>query len=243
MGMESKRLVQRKSAPKRFIFTFFLIIITTSAAAGQSYYVTRPDALVMGHGQYSVSMHLAPNGGLLAGVNVGFFERLQIGLAWGGENIIGSGRIQWYNLPGAEIKVSILNEQQFPLSLAVGFNSQDPVWARYINPAGFFLVAGRNLYAGWVGFDLAVGGGYDILSQEDWHLYAVAGLKLGESFRMAPELVVYPDPWMADVLNLGISARWELYPGTGIDFMITDLLEPWDVGWTRSVRFQITQEF
>lgn len=241
--MESKRLVHRKSAPKRFLFVLLLVFITASAAAGQSYYVARPDPAVLGHGHYAVAMHLAPNGGLLASINVGFFERLQIGLAWGGENIIGSGRIQWYNLPGAEIKVAILKEESFPLSLTAGFNSQDPVWSRYLNPAGFYLVTGKSLSAGWVGFDLAVGGGYDILSEEDWHLYAVTGLRLGESFRITPELVVYPDPWIADPLNLGIAARWELTPGTGLDFMITDLLEPWEYGWTRSVRFQITQEF
>jgi len=196
-----------------------------------------------------VGLHLVPNGGLLASVRVGFFDRFQIGLSYGGGNIIGTGQIDWYNLPGVQAKVNILDEYNFPLSWAVGFDSQDPVWSVDINQAGFYTVVSKELVMGWVAFDLAFGLGYDVLDENAFHLYAVPGVVIGEVFSIYPEMTVYPQrepDYGEHVLNFGLGLGWEIYEGTGAQFLIADILSGFDEdeeGFTRTLRFQITQEF
>jgi hypothetical protein len=246
--MDHERFVPKRPKTKRFIVVSLLLLATICVTFGQSYYVHRPDARVMNHGSYGVGLHLAPGGGLLLGLSVGFFDRLQIGLSYGGGNIIGSGPIEWYPLPpGVEVKVVILDEYSFPLSLAIGFDSQEPVGSNLpesskVNPAGIYLVAGKLIPVGWVAFDLALGAGYDLVAENAFHLYAVSGLIIGEAFSITPELTVYPQR-DEDIVNLGLSFKWEIYEGTGAEFLLADILNGPATGWTRSVRFQITQEF
>ena len=240
--MNRKRFTPENPQAKRPIFIPLLLLAMGCVAFGQSY-VHRPDARVASHGSYGVGLHLAPGGGLLAGLSVGFFDRFQIGLSYGGGNIIGSGPIEWYPLPpGVQVKVAILDETSFPLSLAVGFDSQDPVGSVDINQAGFYLVAGKLIPAGWVWFDLGLGAGYDLLNENVFHLHAVSGVRLGYAFSLTPELTVYPQR-DTSVVNLGIALGWEIYEGTGAEFLLADILTGPVEGWTRSVRFQITQEF
>ncbi len=191
---------------------------------------------------------MAPGGGLLLSLGAGFFNHLQVNVSYGGGNIIGSGPINWYPLPpGVHIKFAILDELQSPLSLAIGFDSQNPVGSvgREVNPAGIYLVAGKKFEAGWTAFDLALGGGYDLMTNDTWHLYTVSDVWLGEAFHFGPELTVYParNNTAARVLNLGFSFKWEIFKGTSADFLLADLLNSFNEGWTRSLRFQITQEF
>lgn len=236
------RFVQKYFAAKRFLFPLFLFFLLASAADAQGYYVTRPDPRVLGHGSYNVSLHLVPNGGLLLGLKVGFFERLQIGLTYGGDNIIGAGPIYLYNFPGVQAKVAVLKEPELPLSLAVGFDSQNSVWSEQVNQPGAYLVIGKQIPVGWLEFDLAMGAGYDFLTQwgwRGWHLYAVPSIILGDAFNITPELVVYPEYG----INLGMAAGWQITKGTGIEFCLSDMFADVDPNWTRSVRFQLTQEF
>jgi hypothetical protein len=229
----------------RCIYSLLLLLAAASIVSAQSYCVHRPDARVMPHGSYGVGLHLAPGGGLLAGLSVGFFDRFQIGLSYGGGNIIGSGPIGWYPIPpnpGVQAKVAIFDEYNFPLALAIGFDSQNPVGSVNVNQAGFYLVAGKEIPAGWMAFDLALGAGYDMIDEQAFHLYAVSGLVFGDVFSITPELTVYPQR-QVDVLNLGLSFEWEIYEGTGAEFLLADLLTDPAEGWTRSIRFQITQEF
>ena len=180
--MDHKRFVPKRPKAKRPIFILLLLLATICVVFGQSYYVHRPDARVMNHASYGVGLHLAPDGGLLLGLSVGFFDRFQIGLSYGGGNIIGSGPIEWYPLPpGVQTKVAILDEYSFPLSLAIGFDSQEPVGSdpqesTDVNPAGIYLVAGKLIPAVWVAFDLALGTGYDLVDERAFHFYAVSGL-------------------------------------------------------------------
>ncbi|NLI98775.1 hypothetical protein GX441_08995 [bacterium] len=236
------RFVQKNHAAKRLLFFAIFFFCSASAAFGQDYYVTRPDPRVLGHGSYNVSLHLVPNGGLLLGLKVGFFERLQIGLTYGGSNIIGAGDIDLYSFPGVQAKVAILKEPELPLSLAVGFDSQNSVWSEQVNQPGAYLVLGKEIPLGWLAFDLAFGAGYDFLNQwgwRGWHVYAAPSIILGQAFNITPELVVYPEYG----INLGMSAGWQITKGTGIEFCLSDMFAETDPNWTRSVRFQLTQEF
>jgi hypothetical protein len=63
--------------------------------------------------------------GLLTGVNVGLSERFNIGLAYGGEGILGySSRVRWNELPGVLVKYRLFEEGVATPALAVGFDNQ-----------------------------------------------------------------------------------------------------------------------
>lgn len=249
--MKHSRFVQILVATKRFLFLSLILLGTAPAVQGQSYYVHRPDPRVSEHGSYGVSLHLAPNGGLLLGLGVGFFNRFQIGLSYGGENIIGSGPIDWYDLPpGVRVKVAIVDEHATPLSLAIGFDSQDAVGSVDVNQAGFYLAAGKKFHLGWITFDPGLGAGYDILDEEAFHLYVATGVIFADVFHFIPELTVYPQrdgtPEQGKVLNVGLAVKWSIVEGMSAEFLLADIitgLTEEDAGWTRSLRFQLTQEF
>jgi len=64
-------------------------------------------------------------GGLLPGVRVGLGDRFNIGLAYGGDGIIGySPRVRWNDLPGVLIKYRIIEEGVAAPALAIGFDNQ-----------------------------------------------------------------------------------------------------------------------
>jgi len=63
--------------------------------------------------------------GLLPGVNVGLTDRLNIGIAYGGEGIIGYSRdVRWNRLPGILVKYRLFEEGIIVPALAVGFDNQ-----------------------------------------------------------------------------------------------------------------------
>jgi hypothetical protein len=72
--------------------------------------------------------YASPDGygsGLLAGVNVGLSDRFNIGIAYGGEGILGySTDVQWNKLPGVLVKYRLIEEGVAIPALAVGFDNQ-----------------------------------------------------------------------------------------------------------------------
>ncbi|MBD3285407.1 hypothetical protein GF359_03195 [candidate division WOR-3 bacterium] len=247
--------VQAGARPFLITITLFSMLLISFGHA-ESYYLHRPDPSVNLHGEYTVGLHIFPQGGLTASLCVGFFDRFQIGLSYGGENIVGSGRINWSNRPGIQLKVAVLDEEIYrnPLSLAVGFDSQEPPGSNLraedeVGSPGFYLVAGRLFNTGIIGFDIGMGAGYEIFDEDQnedpLHFYAVSGLVIADVFTMTPELTVYPqrNPDDESVLNLGLGFKWDVYDGLKLEFLLADLLTGMDEGWTRSLRFQTTQEF
>jgi hypothetical protein len=91
------------------------------------------------HFDVSFRVYASPdwNGcGLLPGVNVGLTNRLNIGLAYGGEGIIGySSHVRWNELPGVLVKYRLFEEGIVAPALSLGFDNQ-----------GYGGLAGEALY-------------------------------------------------------------------------------------------------
>lgn len=119
------------------------------------YGVDMPTAGVLHRGQYAFDAHMFRNGGLMLGVSVGIFDRMMIGLSYGGTNIIGIGSVQWQGAPGVTVKYRVIEESVLP-AFTLGFESQGT--EGYVNSAnrftikspGFYVAASKN-YA-WFGF-------------------------------------------------------------------------------------------
>lgn len=109
-----------------------------------------PTAGILEKGYVGVTVDVIPVGVVTSKIEVGVFENFSFGISYGGSNIIGTGRIDWYKLPGVNVRYRIIDETQSLPALAVGFDSQgkgkyDDQLDRFeIKSPGFFAAVAKN---------------------------------------------------------------------------------------------------
>ncbi len=112
--------------------------------------VDLPSAGILEKGYVGVALDVLPYGVLISKIEVGVFENFSFGISFGGENIIGSGQISWYKLPGVNVRARIINETESLPALTLGFDSQGKglyfdSYKRYeIKSPGFYAAAAKN---------------------------------------------------------------------------------------------------
>lgn len=140
---------------------YFAIVVLFSAHGLQARQfgemVDFPTAGTMSRGSYAIDMRMQPVGGLLLGLSFGMFDRLDLGISYGGDNIIGYGSPNWNPSPGVHAKYRFWDESYWFPAIAVGFNNQGyGPWcgSRYLTRSpGFFGVASKNYrFLGTLGF-------------------------------------------------------------------------------------------
>jgi hypothetical protein len=188
--------------------------------------------------------------GLLAGLNVGLTNRLNIGLAYGGEGIIGySHRVWWNGLPGILVKYRLFEERFLTPALAVGFDNQGyggqarEVWYGYdgyvYKSPGFFIALSKNyimLRAVQIGLHGTVNYSLEELGDVTWPNLA-GGIDIGindeltlvTEYNLAFDDVTGSgnDTYYAlphrGILNIGL--RWAFTENFLIEFDMADILE------------------
>lgn len=126
------------------------------------YLIDVPTAGIIPHGGLALDLDFFQNGGLLTGLSVGLFNRLVLGISYGGANLIGTDAPVWNKSPGFAIKLRLVEESQFIPAIGLGFDSQGKEFYvdrldRYaIKSMGFYAVASKN-YEAWG--DLSFHGG------------------------------------------------------------------------------------
>ncbi len=122
----------------------------TSAKYEYRNLIDLPTAGILQKGNVGVSTDLMPFGVLVSKIEVGVFDNVSFGISYGGANIIGSGKVNMYNLPGVNFRVRIWNEDQILPAFTLGFDSQgkglySDEYNRYqIKSPGFFIAASKN---------------------------------------------------------------------------------------------------
>lgn len=110
--------------------------------------VDYPTAGTRERGSYAIDMRMQPVGGLLLGFSFGLFDRLNLGISYGGDNIIGYGSPNWNPQPGVQVKYRFWDESYWFPAMALGFNNQGyGPWcgSRYLTKSpGFYAVASKN---------------------------------------------------------------------------------------------------
>lgn len=104
-----------------------------------------PTAGILQKGQAAVSMNLLPYGSMMTKVEVGVFQNFSFGISYGGENLIGTGNINWYKLPGINVKVRIMDETFVIPAVSLGFDSQGK--GRYLNEFDRYEIKSPGFYA------------------------------------------------------------------------------------------------
>ncbi len=196
-----------------------------------------PTAGMLARGSYVTGIRLYPNGGVLGELKIGLSDRFYLGVSFGGENIIGEGKINWNPEPGLQFAYRIIDENIVLPAVAVGYNSQGfgpylKDLKRYtIKSRGFYAVASKN-YA-FLG-DLSFHGGINYsLEREDGD--SDANLFAGIMKSLNPDLTLLAEYDFAindnNINSLGsgkgylnIGVRWLFASRLSIQFQLKNVL-------------------
>lgn len=95
-------------------------------------------------GWADVELRFAGGGGVLGDITLGLFSRLWMGIAYGGEGIIGYQKPRWNPLPGVHMNFRLLNESSLLPALAFGFTNQG--YGRWLEEVERYQYRARGFY-------------------------------------------------------------------------------------------------
>ncbi|MCH7827162.1 MAG: YjbH domain-containing protein [Bacteroidetes bacterium] len=149
----------------KFVFLISLIFSTIHYCQGSAgvdakfeyrSLIDMPTAGILEKGFVGVTTDIMPNGVIIEKLEVGVFDNISFGISYGGSNIIGSGKINWYKFPGINFRARIINESNTFPAISVGFDSQgkgtySDLSSRYeIKSPGFYAAVSKNF--SFIGF-------------------------------------------------------------------------------------------
>jgi len=189
---------------KLLFFSFLFIVqinLLAQGYAGESAkfeyrnLIDMPAAGILEKGYVGVTNNILPEGVVISKLEVGVFENVSFGISYGGANIIGSGKPDWYNLPGVNIRFRLLNESiNFP-ALTLGFDSQGK-GLEYENPdryqiksPGFFASASKNFqFLGYLSLHATANYSFEKNDGDNFLNFKLGAEKtIGESFSLVSE--------------------------------------------------------
>ena len=99
---------------------------------------------VLEKGYVGVGIDVMPMGVLISSIEVGVFNNFSFGISYGAENVIGSGNIDFYPLPGVYAKGRIFDEDEMLPAIAIGFDSQGK--GKYVDSLNRFQIKSPGLF-------------------------------------------------------------------------------------------------
>lgn len=233
---------------KKSVAIFFFLLISnflhaqgtggTNAKFEYRSLIDIPTAGILAKGYSGVTLNVMPYGVVITKLEVGVFDGFSFGISYGGANIIGTGTINWYKLPGINVRARIVDETQTLPAITIGFDSQgkgsyNRDLDRYqLKSPGFFAAASKNFeFLGYlslhsvvnyslerddadkdlnlgIGFEKTIGGKVSLVGEYDFAVNDNTGLALGKG---------------NGYLNLGI--RWSVGDGLTLGMDLRDMLE------------------
>lgn len=224
-----------------FVFVIPILGQGTSGSSAKYEYRTlidMPTAGILNRGFSAITLDVMPYGVVVSKIEVGVFDGISFGISYGGDNIIGTGKINWYKLPGINIRARIIDESEALPAFTVGFDSQgkgffDKDLNRYeIKSSGFFVASSKNFEI--LGY-LSVHGtiNYSLEredSDKDLNLSIGAEKTLGAKFSVIAEYnVAFNDNHDLSLgkgngyLNMGV--RWSVGDGLTLGLNLRDILK------------------
>jgi hypothetical protein len=229
-----------------YICSFFLLcgLLSAQGSGGTSAkyeyrsLIDLPTAGILQKGVSAVSLDVMPGGVVISKIEVGVFNGVSFGISYGGSNVIGTGVIDWYKLPGINIRTRIIDENQTLPAVTVGFDSQgkgayDAQLERYqLKSPGFFAATSKNFeFLGYlslhgvinyslerqdgdkdldigVGFEKTIGAKISLIGEYDFAANDNTGSAFGKG---------------NGYLNMGL--RWSVGEGLTLGLDLRDLLD------------------
>jgi hypothetical protein len=139
---------------KKAILTALVLITVCGTGMAQDSFsrmmVDSPTAGLIPRGSYSFGVRVSQGGGMLGELDLGIFERFELGFSYGGMNIVGSGDIHWNPRVEFQAKYRLIDETVGFPAIAIGYDSQGygayhKELERYdIKSMGFYGVLSKN---------------------------------------------------------------------------------------------------
>ncbi|MDY0083888.1 MAG: hypothetical protein RBR74_11960 [Ignavibacteriaceae bacterium] len=232
----------------KYSFSIFVLItglIFAQGTAGENakyeyrYLIDMPAAGIMERGTVGITTELLPLGTLIEKVEAGIFNSISIGLSYGGTNIIGTGKPEWYPFPpGVNLRFRVMDETILIPAITHGFDTQGK--GEYykdekrfaVKAPGIFAAASKNFsMLGYLSLHGTVN--YSVLEDKDGdnfvNIMIGAEKTLGSSFSVLFEYNFAFNDNSTDkfgegkgYMNFGI--RWSIAPGVTAGFDLRDLL-------------------
>ena len=117
----------------------------TSGGKEPRYLVDVPTAGMLAQGTVGLDIDFFQEGGLLVGITVGIFNRLSLGVSYGGSKFIGAEKATMNSVPGANVKLRLIEENTALPAVALGFDSQGR--EGYIKELDRYNIKSPGLYA------------------------------------------------------------------------------------------------
>ena len=115
-----------------------------------------PTANMLPRGSFDFDFRAYPKGGIFAAVDIGLTNWFMLGVAYGGENILGEGGVNWNPRVEFVSRIRIITETYALPSLAIGFDSQgsgaynDSLKRYTLKSKGFYGALSKNYLLGTV---------------------------------------------------------------------------------------------
>jgi len=115
------------------------------------YNVDQPVPISLAHAEYYAGARLWGNGGVMVRFGIGLFDRVTLGMSYGGDRVIGSEKPEFYDRyrPDFQARLAILQEMGYAPNLVLGFESQGydgSVAEEYrVREKGGYLCLGKTL--------------------------------------------------------------------------------------------------
>lgn len=128
----------------------------TQGTAGSSstleprFIVDMPSAGILAHLQYAADVEFYQSGGVLFKFSLGLINTFDLGISYGGTNIIGSEKPVWNKLPGISLKIRPIDETEVLPAIVLGFESQgkenyiDSLNRYKIKSPGLYIISSKN---------------------------------------------------------------------------------------------------
>lgn len=248
---------------RKFLILFLLSLspayLFSQGSAGskatfqQRFIVDMPTAGLLKSNSVSLDADFFADGGLMLRLTASAFNRLNFGISYGGSKIIGNGSVNWYKLPGVNLKVRIIDENKNFPAIAIGFDSQgregyiDSLKRYDFKSPGFFIVGSKAFK--FLGYSSIHGGvNYSLEKDDDASVNYYVGFDktIGDDLTFSVEYNFAINDNSARALGSGkgylnAGIRWSLGSGFTIEFNWKDILRNKEPGNSRVVKLEYIQ--
>jgi len=113
--------------------------------------IDNPTANILSAQQFKLNLRVYHLGGMLGSLSARITTKLMFGVSYGGQNVIGQGKVKWNEAPGVHIRYRLSFETEQIPAICIGFNSQGygtfyPDLKRYqIKSKGFYVTMSKNI--------------------------------------------------------------------------------------------------